>query len=86
MLLPQEPDLETFDAGLRKAVREVLPEARWQRCYVHFLRDALDHLPRKADDDFLQELRWIYDRRDGEETLPDLKACVARWESRYPSW
>jgi putative transposase len=31
----------------------VLPEASWQRCYVHFLRHALDYLPRKADDDCL---------------------------------
>jgi transposase-like protein len=37
--------------GLTPAIREVLPEAVWQRCYVHFLRNALDHLPRKADDD-----------------------------------
>jgi transposase-like protein len=50
-------------AGLRSAVREVLTEAAFQRCYVHFLRNALDHLPRKADDDCLQELRWLYDRR-----------------------
>ena len=28
-------------AGLRKAIAEVLPEAAWQRCYVHFLRNAL---------------------------------------------
>jgi putative transposase len=46
-------------SGLRKAIEEVLPEAAWQRCYVHFLRNALDHLPRKADDDCLMELRWI---------------------------
>ena len=46
-------------AGLRRAIQEVLPEAVWQRCYVHFLRNALDYLPRKADDDCLQELRWI---------------------------
>ena len=32
---------------LTKAIGEVLPEAAWQRCYVHFLRNALDHLPRK---------------------------------------
>lgn len=37
-------------AGLRAAIRETLPEAAYQRCYVHFLRNALDHLPRKADD------------------------------------
>jgi transposase-like protein len=30
---------------------EVLPEAYWQRCYVHFLRNALDYLPRKGGDD-----------------------------------
>ncbi len=51
-------------AGLKKAIFEVLTESAWQRCYVHFLRNALDYLPRKADDDCLQELRWIYDRRD----------------------
>ena len=33
--------------GLKKAIAEVLPEAAWQRCYVHFLRNALDHMPRK---------------------------------------
>lgn len=31
--------------GLRKSLMEMLPEAVWQRCYVHFLRNALDHLP-----------------------------------------
>ena len=51
-------------AGLKKAITEVLTEAAWQRCYVHFLRNALDYLPRKADDDCLQELRWMYDRWD----------------------
>jgi transposase-like protein len=39
----------------------------WQRCYVHFLRNALDYLPRKADDECMTELRWIYDRRTIEE-------------------
>jgi putative transposase len=71
-------------AGLRRAIQEVLPEAVWQRCYVHFLRNALDYLPRKADDDCLQELRWIYDRRDVQEARRDLAAWLTKWESRYP--
>ncbi len=33
-------------AGLRTAIEEILGEAAWQRCYVHFLRNALDHPPR----------------------------------------
>ena len=45
-------------AGLVAAIGEVIPEAAWQRCYVHFLRNALDHLPRKHADDGEQENLW----------------------------
>jgi putative transposase len=41
--------------GPHAAIREVLPEAAWQRCYVHFLRNALDRLSRKADDESMTE-------------------------------
>ena len=71
-------------AGLRKAIAESLPEAAWQRCYVHFLRNALDYLPRKADDDCLMELRWMYDRHNLEEARRDLAAWLQKWGPRYP--
>lgn len=69
--------------GLRKAVREVLPGTAWQRCYVHFLRNALDKLPQKADEECLQELRWIYDRRNLLEARRDLSNWIERWGNRY---
>lgn len=71
-------------AGLRKAIVEVFPEAAWQRCYVHFLRNALDYVPRKADNDCLTELRWLYDRRSIEEARQDLGAWLRKWGARYP--
>jgi len=71
-------------AGLKRALAEVLPEAAWQRCYVHFLRNALDHLPRKAADDCLTELRWLYDRRDAAEARLHLRAWLERWAAKYP--
>lgn len=71
-------------AGLRKAIAEVFAEAAWQRCYVHFLRNALDYLPRKADNDCLTELRWIYDRRSIDEARQDLAAWLKKWAPRYP--
>ena len=71
-------------AGLKAAIREVLPEAAWQRCYVHFLRNALDYVPRKVDDDCLQELRWFYDRRELAEVRRDLAAWLAKWQAKYP--
>lgn len=71
-------------AGLRQAIAEVLPTALWQRCYVHFLRNALDHLPRTADPSCLQELRWLYDRHDATEARHDLTKWVERWQGKYP--
>jgi putative transposase len=70
--------------ALKAAIREVLPEAAWQRCYVHFLRNALDYVPRKVDDDCLQELRWFYDRRELAEVRRDIAAWLAKWEAKYP--
>ena len=69
--------------GLKQAIREVLPSAAWQRCYVHFLRNALDHLPRKLADDCLQELRWIYDRRELVEVRRDIAAWLAKWHAKH---
>lgn len=71
-------------AGLKAAIREVLSEATWQRCYVHFLRNALDYVPRKVDDDCLQELRWFYDRRELAEVRRDIAAWLAKWQGKYP--
>ena len=50
--------------GLKKAITETLSEAAWQRCYLHFRGNALDHMPRRPDSDCLRKLRWLYNRRD----------------------
>jgi transposase-like protein len=71
-------------AGLRRGAAEVLTEATWQRCYVHFLRNALDYLPRKAGGDCLIELRWLYDRRDVAEAQRDLAAWLLKWAPKHP--
>lgn len=71
-------------AGLKRAIMETLPEAGWQRCYVHFLRNALDYLPRKNTDDCLTELRWLYDRHSAEEARGDLARWLLRWQERHP--
>lgn len=70
--------------GIKHAVSRLLPTATWQRCYVHFLRNALDYLPRKADDDCMMELRWLYDRRDLSEAHRDLESWLERWSEKYP--
>ena len=61
-----------------------MTQAAWQRCYVHFLRNALDHMPRKRDDACPQELRWLYDRRNLKEARTDLAGWLTRWQAKYP--
>lgn len=34
--------------------------------------------------DCLQELRWIYDRRDLAEARADLAQWLAKWQAKYP--
>jgi transposase-like protein len=48
------------------------------------LRNALDYVPRKVDDDCLRELRWLYDRRDLTAAGRDLAAWLAKWQAIYP--
>jgi putative transposase len=71
---------------IKHARRMGLPEAARQRYYAHFLRNALDqlHLPRRGDDDCLQELHWINDRRNLIEAQQDLAARLKHWDSRFP--
>lgn len=71
--------------GLKKAIPEVLTGVFWQRSYVHFLRNALDYVPRKVDDDCLLEPRWMYHQRDIAEVRRDLAAWLGKWGGNIPS-
>ena len=46
--------------GLVESIAEYLPEARWQRCMVHFYRNVFSHVPAgKVPDGPLIRLRRI---------------------------
>ena len=70
--------------GLKQAAIQTFVGALWQRCYVHFLRNALDHLPRKKDNDCIIELRWIYERRTVVEAQADIANWLKKWQGQYP--
>ena len=69
---------------LRSLSRCYRPQALWQRCYVHLLRNAADHLDRKADAEALTELRWVYDRANVAEATKDISAWIERWSKKAP--
>jgi putative transposase len=44
---------------------------------VHLLKNALDYVPRKVDDDCLRELRWFCDRCDLAKARRDIAQSLA---------
>ncbi len=71
-------------SGLRSSVEEIFTKALWQRCYVHFLRNAQDHFPKKGDENCLRELRGLYERSSIEDARSALGAWIDKWTQRYP--
>ncbi len=69
--------------GLKRAIAEIFPEVLWQRCFVHFLRNVLDFLPRKNNNTCLQELRAIYDQMSLKEALNHKEEWVRKWRGKY---
>jgi putative transposase len=63
---------------LKSAIAQVLAEAFWQRCYVHFLRKPWIICPGKPTT-CLTELRWFYERRNVSNKL--FCALPARFQS-----
>jgi hypothetical protein len=49
-----------------------------------FCATPWNYVPRQVDDDCLQELRWLYARRDLAEARSDPAAWLARWAGKYP--
>ena len=71
--------------GFAQAVREVLPEAAFQRCYVHFLTQR----PRPSAAQGRRRLPAgaalaLTTGRSIDEARRDLAAWIAKWGARYP--
>lgn len=46
--------------GLKAAIREVLPGSSWQRCRVHFMRNALARVPKRSQPLISATLKTIF--------------------------
>ena len=69
--------------GLKAAIAQVLG-APWQRCTVHFLRDALGHCPKDLQQLVGAAIRPIFRAATLEEARRLLEETVAHLEGRVP--
>ena len=81
-----DPKLATGDGalGFWKALRQVFPATREQRCWVHKTANVLDKLPNRLQPEAKEKLHqiWMAATRADAEKAFDL--FVATYEAKYP--
>jgi len=70
--------------GLWKAVRDIYPKSRHQRCWVHKMRNILDKVPKKAHDEVLEHLRLIYNAKSYKESQEFKRNFIRCYRTIYP--
>lgn len=70
--------------GLVKAVHERLLGASWQRCRVHFTRNAQDLVPRSARGMVATIIRSIFDQPDETAAREQLRRAADGLTERFP--
>lgn len=76
----------TSDAhsGIRKALARHFQGVAWQRCHVHFQREALRKVSSKRFLEVRSELAAVFKPMEREECLRRGEEMACRWEGRYP--
>ncbi len=71
--------------GLVKAVHEQLLGSGWQRCRVHFTRNAQDLVPRSARSMVASAIRAIFEQPDEASARDQCGRVIATFEPRFPA-
>jgi hypothetical protein len=70
--------------GLKQAVAQVLTGATWQRCRVHFMRNALATVPKAAQQMVAATLRTIFAQPDRDGARETIARISRLFERRFP--
>lgn len=71
--------------GIQAALRRHFPDAGWQRCRVHFMRNALAKVASKERGEAARDLKSIFCMPDKAVCLQVAEEVAAKWERRKPT-
>ena len=72
-------------AGLVKAIRKHFQGVLWQRCTVHYLRNAEGKVSRHHQAALRQDLRVVFDAPTLAWAKEAMASVIARWGATHPS-
>jgi putative transposase len=71
-------------SGLKMAIESILQGAVWQRCRVHFVRDALALVPKHAQQMVAATIRTVFVQPDAAAARMTWRAVGESFRSRFP--
>lgn len=69
--------------GIEEAISAVYPEAAYQGCVVHVMRNSLKHVSHKDKKAFSSDMKSIYQAPTEEAALMALDELKGEWEDKY---
>ena len=70
--------------GFWKALREVFPDTREQRCWVHKTANVLDAMPKSAQPSAKKAIQDIYNAEDREHAEQAIKTFAKLYGAKFP--
>lgn len=70
--------------GLRAAIRAVLNGTTWQRCYVHFIRNVLSHVPKASQGFVAAALRNVFHQTTIEHAREAMGKVIELLRTKHP--
>lgn len=70
--------------GIHAALKRLFPSAAWQRCRVHFMRNALNKVFYKDQKALARELKAMFNLAERDLCLQAAEEIALRWGTRYP--
>lgn len=82
----RDPELVVGDGamGLWKALAEVFPTARHQRCWVHKARNVTNALPKSAQPGAVKAMQEIYNAEDRAHAEKAVEAVAKTYGAKWP--
>ena len=72
-------------AGIKEAIYTAYPEAEYQRCIVHMVRNTLKYVNYKDMKSFASDLKTIYHAPDEKTAYENMHEVTEKWNSKYPN-
>lgn len=71
--------------GIKESIAAAFPQAEYQRCIVHQVRNTLKYVAEKDKKEFAKDLKSIYHAPNEETGHSNMEKVAEKWEQKYPN-